>query len=262
MNKKSRKSSRKSMYGGSDPFNININDKDITLNPSQYNLTPTRDGSYMPNVELLSDLDSATASSRIVEYNENLLKENVTLLKDKEINHDKITQYLRDMDQTSNYFNGLYKEYLNKTPKLDKAMAQSWIEQHQQILLLNEGPYKIVQQYFKRGQVNGNFPTKFCEYYFMLKLWHRMKSDYEKELEKNTPTSRDNGALKQIRLYGQEYAGEEYAGEEYAGKEYRGGKWSMKYKKSINCKRPKGFSQKQHCKYGRKTRKNKVKKAT
>ena len=35
-------------------------------------------------------------------------------------------------------------------------------------------------------------------------------------------------------------------------------KWSMKYKKSINCRKPKGFSQKQHCKYGRnKTRKNK-----
>ena len=32
-------------------------------------------------------------------------------------------------------------------------------------------------------------------------------------------------------------------------------KWSMKYKKSINCNRPKGFSQKQHCKYGRKTSK-------
>ena len=31
----------------------------------------------------------------------------------------------------------------------------------------------------------------------------------------------------------------------------RGGKWSIKYKKSINCSRPKGFSQKQHCKYGR-----------
>lgn len=29
-------------------------------------------------------------------------------------------------------------------------------------------------------------------------------------------------------------------------------KWSAKYKKSINCKKPKGFSQKQHCKYGRK----------
>lgn len=35
-----------------------------------------------------------------------------------------------------------------------------------------------------------------------------------------------------------------------------GMKWSIKYKKSINCRRPKGFSQKQHCKYGRKTRKN------
>lgn len=31
----------------------------------------------------------------------------------------------------------------------------------------------------------------------------------------------------------------------------KGGKWSMKYKKSINCKRPKGFSQKQYCKHSR-----------
>lgn len=31
-------------------------------------------------------------------------------------------------------------------------------------------------------------------------------------------------------------------------------KWSLKYKRSINCKRPKGFSQRQHCKYGRKTK--------
>jgi thiol-disulfide isomerase/thioredoxin len=29
-------------------------------------------------------------------------------------------------------------------------------------------------------------------------------------------------------------------------------KWSLKYKKSINCRRPKGFSQKQYCKYTRK----------
>ena len=28
-------------------------------------------------------------------------------------------------------------------------------------------------------------------------------------------------------------------------------KWSLKYKKSINCKKPSGFSQRQHCKYGR-----------
>lgn len=34
-----------------------------------------------------------------------------------------------------------------------------------------------------------------------------------------------------------------------------GRKWSRKYKKSINCSHPKGFSQKQYCKYGRKTQK-------
>jgi outer membrane murein-binding lipoprotein Lpp len=31
----------------------------------------------------------------------------------------------------------------------------------------------------------------------------------------------------------------------------RGGAWTAKYKKSINCNRPRGFSQKQYCKYGR-----------
>jgi len=36
------------------------------------------------------------------------------------------------------------------------------------------------------------------------------------------------------------------------GVKQRGGKWSKKYKASINCSNPKGFSQKQHCKYGRK----------
>ena len=34
-------------------------------------------------------------------------------------------------------------------------------------------------------------------------------------------------------------------------KSHRGGKWSKKYKLSINCNRPKGFSQRQYCKYGR-----------
>jgi len=37
-----------------------------------------------------------------------------------------------------------------------------------------------------------------------------------------------------------------------SGKMITGGKWSRKYKKSINCNRPKGFSQKQYCKYSRK----------
>ena len=40
-------------------------------------------------------------------------------------------------------------------------------------------------------------------------------------------------------------------------------KWSMKYKKSINCRNPRGFSQKQYCKYGRnKTKTQKKRKKT
>lgn len=35
-------------------------------------------------------------------------------------------------------------------------------------------------------------------------------------------------------------------------KRLKGGKWSRKYKKSINCRKPKGFSQRQYCKYSRK----------
>ena len=37
-------------------------------------------------------------------------------------------------------------------------------------------------------------------------------------------------------------------------RKHKGGKWSAKYKKSINCNRPKGFSQKQYCRYGRKNK--------
>ena len=32
-------------------------------------------------------------------------------------------------------------------------------------------------------------------------------------------------------------------------------KWSVKYKKSIDCRAPRGFSQRQYCKYGRNSKK-------
>ena len=47
------------------------------------------------------------------------------------------------------------------------------------------------------------------------------------------------------------------------GRARKGGvkkKWSRKYKKSINCKKPKGFSQKQYCKYGKRKIKRTIKK--
>ena len=39
-----------------------------------------------------------------------------------------------------------------------------------------------------------------------------------------------------------------------SGKNKRGGKWTLKYKKSINCSAPRGFSQRQYCKYGRRNK--------
>lgn len=41
----------------------------------------------------------------------------------------------------------------------------------------------------------------------------------------------------------------------HSRRSHSGGKWSRKYKLSINCRRPKGFSQRQYCKYGRRHRK-------
>lgn len=35
-------------------------------------------------------------------------------------------------------------------------------------------------------------------------------------------------------------------------------RWTLTYKKSIDCKHPKGFSQRQHCKYGRKKLTSKI----
>jgi hypothetical protein len=50
--------------------------------------------------------------------------------------------------------------------------------------------------------------------------------------------------------------------EETKKMEQKGGrKWSSKYKKSINCKRPRGFSQRQYCKYGRGRKSKKPKKS-
>lgn len=63
--------------------------------------------------------------------------------------------------------------------------------------------------------------------------WIKLKSG-EKDISKNEKKM-NGGSVKRTRKLRK-----------------RGGKWSAKYKRSINCRKPKGFSQKQYCKYGRK----------
>jgi len=46
----------------------------------------------------------------------------------------------------------------------------------------------------------------------------------------------------------------------YGGKrKTRRRSWSRKYKRSINCRKPRGFSQKQYCKHGRKNKSRRLK---
>ena len=71
-------------------------------------------------------------------------------------------------------------------------------------------------------------------------------------------TGDNNIKIKRI-MGGKNMGGKNMGGKIMGGKKTKhnrtkrkGGKWSLKYKRSINCKHPKGFSQRQHCKYGRK----------
>jgi hypothetical protein len=68
-----------------------------------------------------------------------------------------------------------------------------------------------------------------------------------------TPTSSTkhvyNRILKRTKTYRKNHNKKTYRKKHK--KTQKGGKWSKKYKLSINCNKPKGFSQKQYCKYGR-----------
>jgi len=61
-----------------------------------------------------------------------------------------------------------------------------------------------------------------------------------------------NHETKQSYLHHNNTKKNKRGGKAMTKKNKRGGKWSIKYKNSIDCNNPRGFSQKQHCKYGRK----------
>jgi thiol-disulfide isomerase/thioredoxin len=69
--------------------------------------------------------------------------------------------------------------------------------------------------------------------------WIKLKSG-ENNITKSEDNSNINSHSKKINKYKRNKTRKMY-----------GGKWSTKYKRSINCNKPKGFSQKQYCKYGR-----------
>lgn len=48
-----------------------------------------------------------------------------------------------------------------------------------------------------------------------------------------------------------QHAGKQSGGRKITRRARHGRRWSAKYKRSINCRRPRGFSQRQYCRYGR-----------
>ena len=76
-----------------------------------------------------------------------------------------------------------------------------------------------------------------------------------------TPTSSPHHVYKRLaktkkRHYNRQHYNRQHYNRHYKKrhtnkKKLKGGKWSRKYKLSINCNNPKGFSQRQYCKYGR-----------
>jgi hypothetical protein len=69
----------------------------------------------------------------------------------------------------------------------------------------------------------------------------------------NTPTSSPKNVYNRI-LKSKQHRKKNYRNKTHRKRHkkiHKGGKWSRKYKLSINCNKPKGFSQKQYCKYGR-----------
>ena len=72
--------------------------------------------------------------------------------------------------------------------------------------------------------------------------WIKLKTGDNNITTSEIPSFKKKNTTRKIRNYHKK------------SKKLIGGKWSAKYKRSINCKRPKGFSQRQYCKYGRKNK--------
>ena len=90
---------------------------------------------------------------------------------------------------------------------------------------------------------------------------YRQLEKREKELKKCSGELKDGKTKARVYVEKMRKRIAELETYEKAIKNKLGGrkKWTRKYKRSINCRRPKGYSQKQYCKYGRKKRKTRKK---
>jgi hypothetical protein len=109
-------------------------------------------------------------------------------------------------------------------------------------------------RYIRETIETGNFPSEFNprsqgnpELTVARFYWEQDNPNWSSRLE----TAADDGRWEEENEKINKEALEKYGNNGYMPFKKKGGKWTRKYKTSINCKKPKGFSQKQYCKYGR-----------
>lgn len=133
-----------------------------------------------------------------------------------------------DDDTDINYFNNL-------KPRLD--YVSSIYEE-----LMETGLASIIAQ---KELAKGTYKAASEHHYALYQQQQQLKGvvrDLEQQLER---------AIKRDRELNQAHGKKQRKSKKRGKKNKKGGAWSLKYKRSINCNSPRGFSQKQYCKYGK-----------
>jgi hypothetical protein len=139
-------------------------------------------------------------------------------------------EYVKNEDEDTdiNYFNNLKPRFDHISALFDELMDTGLAPIIEQKALARE-TYRLASEHH-------------YSLYQQQQSIMRIVSDLESELKR---------ALIQERALNQARGKRQRKSKKRGKRGKRGGAWTAKYKKSINCRRPRGFSQKQYCKYGK-----------
>ena len=178
------------------------------------------------------------------------------------VTSEKINKLISDINDSKNVFLFIFMQSCGpcKETKPEWKNLKTLNHNGTVVALLNE---KLLsnKEYKKLNSLIGSQPLGFPTFKYIKGVGKNSVEDYngdrnedafKKWIHKKTESSSSSSSSSSKR---EKKPSHMIGGKRKTRKNKRkqtAGKWSMKYKKSINCKKPKGFSQKQHCKYGRK----------
>ena len=133
-----------------------------------------------------------------------------------------------DQDTDINYFNNL-KQRLDYVSSIFEELMETGLASIIAKKEIAKGIYKAASEHHN-------------ELYQQQQQLKGVVRDLEQQLEE---------VIKRDRELNQAHGKRQRKSKKRGKKNKKGGAWSLKYKKSINCNSPRGFSQKQYCKYGK-----------